>query len=82
MKRRRRRARRLLTPQDVDQAVGGDDASGFEQKRSEHGPLLVTPEQDRARFADDLERAEQAEFEHVLFVTPAAHAGNPGLAAG
>jgi hypothetical protein len=42
----------------------------------------VTPEQDGTRFADDLERAEQAEFEHVLFVTPAADARNPGLAPG
>ena len=62
LERCRCRLRRVLAPEQVDQAIGGDHATRLDQQGREKGPLLLPAHDDRAAVALDLERAEDPEF--------------------
>jgi hypothetical protein len=55
-------ARRLRSPELVDQPVAGDDLVRTREQHREQGPLPRSPEGDRATSLDDLERSEDPEL--------------------
>ena len=55
--------RRRVTPQVVDQSVGGDDLVRTQQEQREHSPLLRASEWERRPTGSDLQRAQDAEIE-------------------
>jgi len=59
MQRGRRGLRRLVAPELVDQAVGGDDLVGVEQEKREEGAALPASELERTVAIEHLERPEQ-----------------------
>ena len=63
LERRRRRSRRLLTPEEVDQSLRRDDAPGLQQEDREKRALLGAPERDVPGLGRDLERAKYPELE-------------------
>ena len=67
LKRGRRGARRLLTPQRVDQAIGGDHASDIEEQECEDRALLLSAQGKRFAVGGGLERTEDSELEPPLF---------------
>src|SRR5207244_9028378 len=68
----RRRSRRLLAPERLDQELGRDDVAGAEQQHGEHGALLLPAERQRLPVVvDDLERTEHAEGRHGRVLAPA-----------
>ena len=57
LERRRRRARRIVAPQGVDEEIGRDHAVRAQQKERENRPLLLPPERQQvAAVGDCLER--------------------------
>ena len=57
-----RRARRLGSPERVDEAVPGDDRVRVQEQEGQQGALLRGSERQRAVVPDDLDRAQDAEF--------------------
>ena len=57
-----RRARRLGSPERVDEAVPGDDRVRVQEQEGQQGALLGCSERQRAVVPDDLDRAQDAEF--------------------
>ena len=55
-----RRARHVLAPQIVDEAVDSNRPVGVEQQTGQQRPLLRRPERNRRPVSLDLERPEQA----------------------
>jgi hypothetical protein len=53
--------RRLLVPERVDQAVGGDDLVRVHEQACEQRPLLGAAEVERFSFVEHFERAEDSE---------------------
>ena len=68
VQRGRRRRRRPLAPELVDQAVGRNDSPGVEQQDREQRPLPLPRERERALVTDDLERPEQPKLLHTSTV--------------
>ena len=57
-----RRARRLRSPERVDEAVPRNDLVGVQEQEGQQGALLRGSEPQRAVVSDDLDRAQDAEF--------------------
>jgi hypothetical protein len=65
LERRLRVRGRTVTPELVDQAIAGHDLAGVQEQDGEHCPLTRPSELQRPPVVQDLERAEEAEFEAV-----------------
>jgi hypothetical protein len=63
LQRRRSCARRRITPEQIDETVGGDDPPGFEQEHRKQCPLLMSGNDDCAAVTLDLEWAQDPEIE-------------------
>ena len=69
VERRARRARRLVAPELVDDAIGRDDVVRPDEQRREERALPLAGDLDELAVALDLERPQDAEFDHRLLVT-------------
>jgi hypothetical protein len=56
-----RRRRRLLAPQLVDQALGGEPLVGMQEQQRQHGTLLGATEREHLSLVAGLQRAEDPE---------------------
>ena len=65
-----RRRRRLARPELLDQRIGRDDLVAVEHEQRQQGPVHLAREGNRLAVADDLERTEDTELQHVRVVTP------------
>ena len=72
--------RRIVAPEPVNQAVGGDDRAGLEEQQREEGALLSTAETKLPIALPDLERAEDAEFEPSRQTATVPRSSAPGQA--
>ncbi len=54
----------MLTPELVDETVGGYDLAHPHEQEAQEGPLLLPSEGDGAVLADDFERPEDPEVRH------------------
>ncbi len=64
---------RLFRPQQIDEPLHRNDPAGLQKEDDEEPALPLTAKRDRTALVRDLERAEDAEFQHVeAFVTRAA----------
>ena len=62
-----RGARWLLAPQEVDQAIGGDDLPDVQQEDRQHSALLGRTEVDDRPAGPRLERAEESKLHWASF---------------
>jgi hypothetical protein len=60
----------MLAPELVEQPVGGDYSARIQSQQAQERTLLLAADRYRASVASDLERSEEADIEHGLFVTP------------
>src|SRR4029450_2547623 len=65
----RRRPRRLLTPDRVDQTINRDNPPGLEQEQRQNCALLLAAQQEGTRLIGDLEWSEDSKVSHVTFPT-------------
>jgi hypothetical protein len=71
LERGRRRSRRVLAPQVVDQAVGRDHLSRPQEQDRKQRALLLATQRQGFPAGEDLERTEDPELQHrVRVVTP------------
>ena len=64
----RRRLRRPLAPELVDQSIGRDHLAVIDQEQGKEGSLLLARERNGGTAVDDLEGAEDPKLEHPLVV--------------
>jgi hypothetical protein len=76
--RSRRRPRRLLAPEQLDQTLDGHDLVRAQEQQREQRALALAGDLDGGVVTPDLERAEQAKVEHVAVVTPVANPSKRG----
>ena len=60
----RRRCRRGVAPERIDEAITRDDAVAFEEKQCEQASLLGAAEREHAATDDHLHRPEDTELDH------------------
>jgi len=70
MQRPRRVARRLLTPDLVDQLVGRDDLVGVHEEKRQQNPTLLATQIQLPVAVPDLERPENPEIHYPATVPP------------
>ena len=61
-----RRRRQVVFPQRVDQRVDGDDATAAKREQREQALALAAAHVRRPSAGEDLERAEQPDFERLV----------------